>query len=104
MPAGHLDPTTGYQGIKIDYGFDEDDDYTQVTVKIILLGDYCEDISPNVPYVIKYSTSQYEEDMEGPVAGGACTNPIPEFSTIAIPIAAILGLLFFFNYRKRRKE
>jgi hypothetical protein len=32
------------------------------------------------------------------------TNPIPEFSTIAIPIASILGLLFFFNHRKRRKE
>ena len=29
---------------------------------------------------------------------------IPEFSTIAIPIASILGLLFFFNHRKRRKE
>ncbi len=29
---------------------------------------------------------------------------IPEFSTIAIPIAAILGLLFFFNHRKRRRN
>jgi hypothetical protein len=29
---------------------------------------------------------------------------IPEFSTIAIPVASILGLLFFFNHRKRRKE
>ena len=29
---------------------------------------------------------------------------IPEFSTIAIPIASILGLLFFFNYRKRKRE
>ena len=32
--------------------------------------------------------------------GGAC---IPEFSTIAIPVASILGLLFFFNRRKRRR-
>ena len=29
---------------------------------------------------------------------------IPEFTTIAIPVAAILGLLFFFNPRKRKKE
>lgn len=29
---------------------------------------------------------------------------IPEFSTIAIPVAGILGLIFFFNHRKRRKE
>lgn len=28
--------------------------------------------------------------------------PIPEFSTIAIPVAGILGLLFFYNYRKHR--
>lgn len=101
MPAGHPDPTTGYQGIKIDYGVD--DSLTSVMVKIMLDGMYCEDTSTNVPYVIKYSTSQYEGVMEGPVAGGAC-NPIPEFSTIAIPVAAILGLLFFFNYRKKRGE
>ena len=29
---------------------------------------------------------------------------IPEFATIAIPSVSILGLLFFFNHRKRRKE
>jgi len=29
---------------------------------------------------------------------------IPEFSTIALPVASIVGLLFFFNRRKRRKE
>ena len=27
---------------------------------------------------------------------------MPEFATIAIPVAAILGLLFFFNHRKRK--
>ena len=31
------------------------------------------------------------------------THQVPEFSTIAIPVASILGLLFFFNHRKRRK-
>ena len=29
---------------------------------------------------------------------------IPEFSTIAIPVASILGLLLLFNHRKRRRE
>ncbi len=29
---------------------------------------------------------------------------IPEFATIALPVAAILGLLFFFNRRKHKKE
>ncbi|KAF5417786.1 MAG: hypothetical protein C5S38_00850 [Candidatus Methanophagaceae archaeon] len=33
--------------------------------------------------------------------GGEC---IPEFSTIALPVASILGLLFYFNYRKRKRE
>jgi len=31
------------------------------------------------------------------------SNPIPEFPAISIPVVAILGLLFFFSYRKRRK-
>ena len=29
---------------------------------------------------------------------------IPEFTTIAIPVAAILGLVLFYNYRKRKGE
>ena len=29
---------------------------------------------------------------------------IPEFATIAIPAAAILGLLFFYSHRKRKEE
>lgn len=32
------------------------------------------------------------------------TYNVPEFSTIAIPVAAIFGLLFFFNHRKKRGE
>ena len=28
---------------------------------------------------------------------------IPEFTTIAVPIAAIFGLILLFNHRKRRK-
>ncbi|MBU4222558.1 MAG: PEF-CTERM sorting domain-containing protein [Euryarchaeota archaeon] len=30
--------------------------------------------------------------------------PIPEFSTVAIPIAAVLGLVFLFQHRKRKEE
>ena len=29
---------------------------------------------------------------------------VPEFATIAIPVAAILGLLFFYSHRKRKEE
>jgi len=29
---------------------------------------------------------------------------VPEFATIAIPVAAILGLVLFFNHRKHKKE
>ena len=31
-------------------------------------------------------------------------NTIPEFATIAIPVAGILGLVLFFNHRKHKKE
>jgi len=31
-------------------------------------------------------------------------NAVPEFTTIAIPVAAILGLLFFYSHRKRKEE
>lgn len=32
------------------------------------------------------------------------TYNVPEFATIAIPVTAVLGLLFFFNHRKKRGE
>jgi len=41
------------------------------------------------------------DDMD---VNGAGFEVIPEFSTIAIPVAAILGLLFLFNYRKQRRN
>ena len=31
-----------------------------------------------------------------------CYTHVPEFTTIALPVASILGLFFFFNHRRRR--
>ena len=87
----------GVHGIKIDYQVDKG---TTVSVTIILAGNYKNDPN-NVAYVIKASGLYPSGSLNGPVA--AC-NEIPEFSTIAIPVAAIFGLLFFFNHRKHRKE
>ncbi len=47
------------------------------------------------------ATWDYGDIEDAEISFGTC---IPEFSTIAIPIVSILGLLFFFNHRKRRKE
>ena len=33
-----------------------------------------------------------------------CCTPIPEFSTIALPIAAILGIMFILQSRKRKED
>ena len=56
----------------------------------------------------------------GETTSGGCTNSnieltslkvtvdvpvdIPEFSTIALPIAAVIGLVFFFQHKKRKEE
>ena len=45
-----------------------------------------------------------EPDYNDVVVELTGVNLIPEFTTIAIPVASILGLLFFFNHRKRRKN
>ena len=37
-------------------------------------------------------------------SGTTMGTTIPEFATIAIPVAAILGLVLFYNYRKRKEE
>ena len=59
---------------------------------------------------IHYDAHNMDTDVDGslqsstPNSHDSASYNVPEFSTIAIPIASILGLLFFFNHRKRRKE
>ena len=78
---------------------DTDPDY--VTLEIRAEG--------NPPTHIEYNI-RVDDEWTSPASGvdfGACTiygESIPEFATIAIPVASILGLLFYFNHRKHRKE
>jgi len=74
------------------------------------------DVYIKVPFTINFTTTPeagfmlyiYAENPETNVktaySHDAGYNQIPEFTTIAIPVAAILGLFFFFNHRKHRKE
>ena len=87
-------------GIKIDHGFVSGN---TIDVTIKLKGDYSSTTIDNVDYEIKAGGIFLTGTVRGPVAC-RCSDPIPEFSTIAIPIASILGLLFFFNHRKRREK
>jgi hypothetical protein len=89
------DKHTGITGIKFDKGYN--DEQTRI-VWFKLRGDF------PVDDVLVGTKAGKDNIAYGYVKGPVnCDTPIPEFSTIAIPIASILGLLFFFNYRKRRK-
>jgi len=89
------DPTTGIKGIKFDTGYSDGETRT---VWFMLRGDFQEG---NVYVGTKAGGNIAYGNVNGPIK---CSDPIPEFSTIAIPIASILGLLFFFNHRKRREK
>ena len=56
---------------------------------------------PDVEYGLKVEDFSYGtwDDAFGSTYGTS----VPEFATVAIPVATVLGLLFFFNYRKQRK-
>lgn len=88
------------RGIKIDYQVNKGESFL---VTIILDDEYCSSCD-YVVYQIKAGEIIFS-DPPGSVYGPkVCDIPIPEFSTIAIPIASMLGLLFFINGRKRRDE
>jgi len=48
--------------------------------------------------------SAIDDDFELDAVEEIACEPIPEFPTMALPVASILGLLFLFNYRKRKEE
>jgi hypothetical protein len=50
--------------------------------------------------VVDIDPGSWDDKAEGTTYGSS----IPEFTTIAGPVGAIMGLFLFFNYRKRRKE
>jgi hypothetical protein len=89
------------QGIKIEYNGSGDSPSPPGGIGVtIKLNDCGYDESDSVDYKIKAGQDLFPGTLTGPV----CTPGIPEFSTIALPVASILGLLFLFNNRKRRKE
>jgi len=66
----------------------------RLDVQIVATGDVCK---------VPVGKSGNSHPLLVASEGGSFTS-VPEFSTIAIPVAAILGLLFFFNHRKRKKS
>ena len=92
-----------------DGSFDpgELDSYVRVPVTYTLTGDTTKDLTT---LIIHYDAHNMDSDVAGALQSSTANSHdssiynVPEFSTIAIPIASILGLLFFFNHRKRREK
>ena len=59
--------------------------------------------APQGNYTVKFTANDNIETdcTEGTIK--ACLSSIPEFATIAVPVAALLLLIFVFNQRKRRQ-
>ena len=92
---------SGWLESGVEFLWTDNSDPDFVTLEIKAVGD--------PPTGINYGI-RVEDEWTSPAGGvdfGACTiygESIPEFTTIAIPVASILGLLFYFNHRKHRKE
>jgi hypothetical protein len=78
--------------------------------------DNAENCYIRVPFTINFDTTPYpgftlyvyaendDTDVKTAYSHDGGITHVPEFTTIAIPVASILGLLFFFNHRNRKKE
>ncbi|RJS81367.1 PEF-CTERM sorting domain-containing protein [Methanophagales archaeon] len=95
------------------YGNPEDGDfdptklqsYVRVPVEYTLTSDTAKDLTTLIIHYDAHNNeaqSCYQSSTKN--SHDASSYYVPEFSTIAIPVAAVLGLLFFFNYRKHRRN
>ncbi|KAF5419421.1 MAG: hypothetical protein C5S49_00600 [Candidatus Methanogaster sp.] len=91
------DPHTGITGIKFEEGYDDGENRT---VWFKLKGNWSE----NLVEVGTKAGNNDDNIANGSVTGPVCNvgEPIPEFTTIAIPVIALLGLLAF--YRRKQKK
>ena len=95
--------------VKKDVKAQGNDDFVGSPIE---LGEVSNDPGPcNIPYQGKYDivydvnqNKKYDSDVDL-VDKVACTGfeIIPEFTTIAIPITIVLGLMFLFHHRKRKE-
>ena len=60
--------------------------------------------SPEQGFIIYVYAENPDNKVKTVWSHDAAFYNVPEFATIAIPVAMILGLLFFFNHRKRREH
>jgi len=67
--------------------------------------DFTNSAAPNGEYIITYKVT-YENDLvqtrRATIEAGV--SAIPEFPTVALPVAAMIGIVFFFQHRKNRKD
>jgi hypothetical protein len=85
----------GYQTIPVTYTNDkgaQNGDY-----QVLYTAVWCTD--PLTP-----STCTRMSFNGGEITAGAHVTAIPEFPTVALPVAAVIGLVFFFQHRKRKEE
>ncbi len=89
------DKKTGITGIKFDKGYKDGESRT---VWFKLKGDFGID-------KVEVGTKAGKDIADGHVEGPICETPIPEmpeFPTIAIPVAATIGLLLLIRSRKQK--
>ena len=59
--------------------------------------------APQGNYTVKFTANDGKTDCTEGTIKACLSSEIPEFATIAVPVAALLLLIFVFNQRKRRQ-
>ena len=59
--------------------------------------------APQGEYTVKFTANDGKTDCTEGTIKACLSSEIPEFATIAVPVAALLLLIFVFNQRKRRQ-
>jgi hypothetical protein len=118
VPGAHYDLTAAVAGVSgsnpndviVTFASGSPGHFNPISDPYTAVGELIISLRPTAPVGSKYIVSVFADPSTGETItiesadASQTITSIPEFPTVALPVVAVIGLVFFFHNRKRKEE